>query len=115
MMDAPDTAHRFQAVAAGHVVDALTRLGLAATVLPPELHRFGATRHVAGPARTLRLARSRTGEETRGVGELVDDSAPGDVLVIDAQADPELALIGDRAALAAEQGGVAGIVVNGAV
>ena len=117
MSIAPETstiAERFQAVASGHICDALEHVGIISPVLPETLRPLTSAVRFAGPAATLKLARSRTENDSRRLNELLEDVAKaGDVLVIDAQGIMSAAVFGDRSGFVAKTLGSSGAVVNG--
>ena len=67
--------------------------------------------HVAGPAFTVETP---PGEHT-AVKRALEAAAPGDVIVIDGGSFLGRALWGDKMALLAQQRGIAGLVVDGAI
>lgn len=107
-------ADRFMACATGHICDALEHVGILSPVLTDEIRPLTHSVKFAGPAATLKLARSRTVDESRRLNELLEERAkPGDILVIDAQGLMGSAVFGDRAGFVAKQARAAGVVING--
>jgi regulator of RNase E activity RraA len=106
-------AERFRNVATGHICDALVHIGILTPVLTPRLRPLTSAIKMAGPAVTLKLAMSRTRDDSRRLNELLEDSVkPGDVVVIDAQGMLTAAVFGDRAAFTAQRSGAVGAILN---
>jgi regulator of RNase E activity RraA len=109
-------AERLLAVETGHVCDALEHVGVRTPALTDRFRPLTTATRFAGRAVTLVLARSRTGQESRRLSELLDDAvSPGTVVVIDAHADTTSTVFGDRAAYVAQRNGASGAVLNGGV
>ncbi|SDX50185.1 Demethylmenaquinone methyltransferase [Arthrobacter sp. cf158] len=114
--DVEEISKRFRAVLAGHVSDALEHVGIRTPHLSQAIQPITTNVAFAGPAATLRLAKCRTGNESRGLVKLKELHAkPGDVLLVDADGLTDAAVWGDRAALGAKKQNLAAAVVNGAV
>lgn len=112
--DAATMAERFTKVATGHVCDALEHVGVKAPCLSDRFRPLTNATHFAGPAVTLELAASTTGEESRRLNELLEDSVTTpSVVVIDAHGITSAAVFGDRAAFVARSKGATGAVLNG--
>jgi 4-hydroxy-4-methyl-2-oxoglutarate aldolase len=110
-----EIADRFTKLDAGHVCDALEHVGILTPVLSSSFHPLTKTAKFAGEAAVLKLARSRTGEESRGLSEFIATQIrPGTAVVIDAQGVPDAAIFGDRAGWKAQNSGATGVVLNGA-
>jgi 4-hydroxy-4-methyl-2-oxoglutarate aldolase len=110
-----EIAQRFAEIETGHVADALEHVGVQTPVLGRSVAPLTEAKRFAGPVRTLLLARSRTGTESRQIIDLLEQANEGDVLVVDAQGICDWAIFGDRAGLAAQKAGAVGVVVHGGV
>jgi regulator of RNase E activity RraA len=98
---------RFQDVVTPHLSDNMSRLiGAGATLRP--MHRGG---RLLGNALTVRV---RPGDNLM-VHKAIDIAQPRDVIVVDAGGDLTQAIIGELMMRHAQQRGVAGFVINGAI
>ncbi len=113
--DAAALAERLTKIDAGHVSDALERVGVRTPVLSDRFRPFTSATRFAGRAVTLQLARSRTGSESRRLSEYLDEAIhPVSVAVIDVHGNTTTTPFGDRAALVAQRNGATGAVLDGA-
>ncbi|WP_439589941.1 RraA family protein [Hydrogenophaga sp.] len=90
-----------------HLSDSMERLYAGGAALRP-IHRGG---KLAGPAFTVRTAPG----DNLLVHKALDMAQPGDVIVVDAGGLTGNAIIGEMMALYAQQRGIAGIVIWGAI
>lgn len=105
---APDALlDRFASVAAAHLSDNMGRLPAAGTRLRP-MHKSG---RLVGNALTVKV---RPGDNLM-VHKAIDIAHPRDVVVVDAGGDLTQAIIGELMMRRAQQRGVAGLVINGAI
>ncbi len=79
-------------------------------VLSPVFQNFGAQRHFAGPAATLKVF-----EDNVMLRSLLETSGHGRVLVVDAGGSVRCGMVGGNLARLAQQNGWAGIVIDGCV
>lgn len=91
-----------------HVADACLRLGIPVRSAPAGTRPLWAGTHVVGHARPARHAGS-----VDVFLEALEQSAPGDVLVVDNGGRLDEACVGDLVALEVAQAGLAGIVIWG--
>ena len=98
---------RFADVATAHLSDNMSRLVAAGTRLRP-MHRGG---HLVGNALTVKV---RPGDNLM-VHKAIDMAHPRDVVIVDAGGDLTQAIIGEMMMRRAQQRGVAGLVINGAI
>ena len=103
----PEIVARFRTLPAANVSDVMSRMVAAGPRLRP-MHAGGT---MAGPAFTVK---TRPGDNLM-VHKALDLAEPGDVIVVDAGGDLTNALIGEIMTSYAEQRGIAGIVINGAI
>ncbi len=102
-----EIVERFAQLPTANVGDAMDRLGALDARIKPVWH--GAT--IAGPAFTVW---TRAGDN-KLLHEAMRQAAPGDVLIVNGQADETRALLGELMAERAKVLGLAGFVVDGAV
>lgn len=102
-----DLLARFSGVATAHLSDNMGRLIGAGPQLRP-MHQGG---HMAGTALTVKV---RPGDNLM-VHKAIDTAEPGDVIVVDAGGDTTQAIIGELMMRRAQQRGVAGLVIFGAI
>jgi regulator of RNase E activity RraA len=98
---------RFASVAVAHLSDNMSRLVAAGPRLRP-MHAGG---HLVGNALTVKV---RPGDNLM-VHKAIDIAQPRDVIVVDAGGELTQAIIGELMMRHAQQRGVAGFVINGAV
>lgn len=103
----PDLVERFRKLPVANVSDSMSRMAAAGPRLRP-MHGGGV---LAGPAITVK---SRPGDNLM-LHKAIDMAEPGDIIVVDAGGDLTNALIGELMVAHAEQRGVGGIVINGAI
>jgi RraA family protein len=101
------TVEKFKAIAVANISDSMSRMVHAGPRLRP-LHAGGV---LCGVALTVR---TRPGDNLM-VQAALNRAKPGDVLVVDAGGDLTNALMGELMLAHAQQIGVAGVVLNGAV
>ncbi|ACA19918.1 Dimethylmenaquinone methyltransferase [Methylobacterium sp. 4-46] len=101
------TVEKFKAIAVANISDSMNRMVHGGPRLRP-LHAAGV---LAGAALTVR---TRPGDNLM-VHAALNRAAPGDVLVIDAGGDLTNALMGELMLSHAQEIGVAGVILNGAV
>src|SRR3984893_7390272 len=101
------TVEAFKAVPVANVSDVMARM----TAGGPRLRPMHAGGVLAGPALTVK---TRPGDNLM-IPKALMIAAPGDVIVVDAGGDLTNALIGEIMSAEAEAGGVAGLVINGAI
>lgn len=98
---------RFRTLPVANISDSMSRMTAAGTTLRP-MHRSGV---LAGPAITVKC---RPGDNLM-VHYALDIAQPGDVLVVDAGGDLTNAIIGELMTSYAQQKGLGGFVINGAI
>ncbi|MEH3023618.1 MAG: RraA family protein [Pseudomonas oryzihabitans] len=98
---------RFRTLPVANISDSMSRMTAAGATLRP-MHRGGV---LAGPALTVKC---RPGDNLM-LHHALDLAQPGDVLVVDAGGDLTNALIGELMTCYAEQKGLGGFVINGAI
>ncbi len=98
---------RFADVVAAHLSDNMSRMAAAGTRLRP-MHKGG---RLVGNALTVKV---RPGDNLM-VHKAIDIAQPRDVIVVDAGGDLTQAIIGELMMRHAQQRGVAGFVINGAI
>ncbi|UHC15767.1 RraA family protein [Methylobacterium currus] len=101
------TVERFKAIAVANISDSMSRMVHAGPRLRP-IHAGGV---LCGVALTVR---TRSGDNLM-IQAALNRAKPGDVLVVDAGGDLTNALMGELMLAHAQQIGVAGVVLNGAV
>jgi len=101
------TSAAFADVPSPNVGDAMNRLG----VVDPEIQAVWPGAHCVGPALTVW---TRAGDNLM-IHKAIDMAQPGDVIVVNGQADRARALFGELMAQTAAAFGVAGLVFDGAV
>jgi regulator of RNase E activity RraA len=108
-----DLTHRLAALDSGAVSDALDSLGLPAAV--SGLEPLGARRRIAGPVRTVKLARGTAPRDAqRHLGTAaIAAAAPGELIAIEHSSGAECAGWGGVLSTAAQIRGVAGVVIDG--
>lgn len=100
-------AARFRKLPVANISDSMSRMSAGGAALRP-MHRGGT---LAGPAFTVK---TRPGDNLM-VHKALDMADPGDVIVVDGGGDLTNSLIGELMAAHAEQLGIAGIVIYGAI
>jgi RraA family protein len=98
---------RFIGVATAHLSDNMSRLAAAGAALRP-MHKGGA---LVGNAVTVKV---RPGDNLM-VHKAIDMAGPRDVIVVDAGGEMTQAIIGELMMRRAQQRGVAGLVIHGAI
>jgi regulator of RNase E activity RraA len=98
---------RFASVAVAHLSDNMSRLAGAGASLRP-MHKAG---RLVGNALTVKV---RAGDNLM-VHKAIDIAQPRDVIVVDAGGDLTQAIVGELMMRRAQQRGVAGFVIDGAV
>ena len=98
---------RFRSLPVANVSDSMSRVTAGGSRLRP-MHGGGM---MAGPALTVK---GRPGDNLM-LHKALDMAAPGDVVVLDAGGDLTNALTGEMMIAHAEQRGLAGVVINGAI
>jgi RraA family protein len=97
----------FKDVATAHLSDNMGRLAGGGAALRP-MHKGG---HLVGCALTVKV---RAGDNLM-VHKAIDIAEPGDVVVVDAGGDLTQAIIGELMMRRAQQRGLAGLVIHGAI
>jgi regulator of RNase E activity RraA len=105
-------AARFRTLSTCDVSDALDRLDIRGTTVG--IVPLWPCPRIAGPAATLKLARRGPHSTAFGTLELIRDSRPGDVLVIDNGGRVDVNSWGGIATFTATRKGLAGVVIDGA-
>lgn len=90
--------------------DLLDEHGERVSVCEVELRQYGGVRSFEGPIATVRCY-----EDNQLVRELLAQPGEGRVLVVDGGGSVRVALVGDKLAALARDGGWVGVVLNGAV
>jgi RraA family protein len=103
----PELVEKFREVPVANISDCMSRMTAGGARLRP-MHNG---RPLAGPAITVR---TRPGDNLL-VHKALDLARPGDVIVVDAGGDLTNAIIGEIMTSYAQQRGLAGIVINGAI
>lgn len=103
----PELVEKFRKVPVANVSDCMSRMTAGGARLRP-MHNG---RMLAGPAITVR---TRPGDNLL-VHKALGLAQPGDVIVVDAGGDLTNAIIGEIMTSYAQQRGIAGIVINGAI
>jgi len=98
---------RFVGIAAAHLSDNMSRLSAAGAALRP-MHKGGG---LVGNALTVKV---RPGDNLM-LHKAIDIASPRDVIVVDAGGELSHALFGELMMRRAQQRGVAGLVINGAI
>jgi regulator of RNase E activity RraA len=107
-----DLATRLRGFDTPTVSDALDALGLPAGV--GGFTPYGAARRIAGPARTVRVVLDDGAPRDRHLGvSAIEASVPGAVIVVEHHSRDDCAAWGGLLTVAAQQAGVAGVVVDG--
>lgn len=104
---APDVVAQFRDLPVANVSDSMARMAGGGARLRP-MHAGGA---MAGPAFTVK---TRPGDNLM-IHKALDLAAPGDIIVVDGGGDLTNALIGEIMSSYAEQRGIGGLVIDGAV
>jgi regulator of RNase E activity RraA len=91
-----------------HVADAIIRLGIAVRCAPASIRSVWADTHIVGRARPARHYGS-----VDVFLEALENSEPGDVLVVDNAGRDDEACIGDLVTLEVQKAGLSGIVIWG--
>lgn len=99
---------RMQSLTTAHLADACRRMGAEVRCAPFDVQGLSNTVRCMGPVRPARHSGS-----VDVFLEAIDQSAPGDVLLIDNGGRRDEACIGDLIALEAKLAGIAGIVIWG--
>lgn len=102
----PEIVSAFAALPVANVSDSMNRLSGTGTLVP--MHRSGT---LAGPALTVRTPPG----DNLMLHKALDMARPGDVIVHDAGGSLTNALIGELMVAHAQERGIAGIVINGAI
>jgi RraA family protein len=102
-----DTVAKFRELPVANISDSMSRMTAGGAALRP-IHKAGV---LAGPALTVK---TRPGDNLM-VHKAIDIADPGDVIVVDGGGDLTNSLIGELMAAHAEQRGIAGIVIYGAI
>lgn len=103
----PEDVERFRALPVANVSDVMSRIVAGGASLRP-CHREG---HLSGPALTVK---TRPGDNLM-VHKALDIAEPGDVVVVDAGGELSNSIIGELMLTHAQQRGIAGLVIYGAV
>jgi regulator of RNase E activity RraA len=103
----PETIARFRELPVANISDSMSRMFAGGPRLRP-VHASGV---LAGPAFTVK---TRPGDNLM-VHKALDIAEPGDVIVVDAGGDLTNSLIGEIMTFYAQQRGVAGMVIHGAI
>jgi RraA family protein len=104
---AADVVAQFRDLPVANVSDSMARMAGGGARLRP-MHAGGA---MAGPAFTVK---TRPGDNLM-IHKALDLAAPGDIIVVDGGGDLTNALIGEIMSSYAEQRGIGGLVIDGAV
>lgn len=107
-MDAMDIAMLFRDLTTPHIADACLRSGVEVRCAPCEVRALGAADRAAGPVRPVRHYGS-----VDIFLESLEESSPGEVMVIDNAGRRDEACVGDLIVLEAQQAGMAGLVIWG--
>jgi regulator of RNase E activity RraA len=107
-MDALTVQTTFVDLTTAHVADACLRLAIPVRCAPTSVRPLWAGVHVVGRARPVRHVGS-----VDVFLEALEDSAPGDVLVVDNAGRTDEACVGDLVALEVARAGLTGIVIWG--
>ena len=102
-----ETVERFRSIPVANVSDSMSRVVAGGPRLRP-MHRDGV---MAGPALT---AKTRPGDNLM-LHKAIDIAEAGDVIVVDGGGDLTNSLIGEMMSAHAEQRGIAGMVIYGAI
>lgn len=100
-------SHRLGALPTPNIGDAMERLGVLDSAIKP----IWTGGRVAGPAFTVW---TRAGDNAY-IHRALAEAAPGDVIVVNGQADESRALMGDLIGARARNAGIAGFIIDGAV
>jgi RraA family protein len=103
----PSLVAEFAKVATPHLSDSMERMYAGGPNLRP-MHKAG---KLVGPAFTVKVAPG----DNLFLQKSLDLAQPGDVIVVDGGGFPEQALLGEMMAARAEQRGIAGLVIWGAI
>jgi regulator of RNase E activity RraA len=103
----PATIEKFKAIAVANISDSMSRMSHGGARIRP-LHAGGV---LSGVALTVRV---RPGDNLM-IHAALNRAKPGDVLVVDGDGDLTNALMGELMLSHAQQIGLAGVVLNGAV
>jgi RraA family protein len=102
-----DTVAKFSALPVANISDSMSRMTAGGAALRP-MHAGGV---LAGPAFTVK---TRPGDNLM-LHKAIDIAEPGDVIVVDGGGDLTNSLIGEMMSAHAEQRGIAGMVIYGAI
>lgn len=102
-----DTVAKFRELPVANISDSMSRMTAAGAKLRP-IHAGGV---LAGPAFTVK---TRPGDNLM-VHKALDIAEPGDIVVVDGGGDLTNSLIGEMMTAHAQQRGIAGIVIYGAI
>ncbi|MFA9478250.1 RraA family protein [Phycisphaerales bacterium AB-hyl4] len=91
--------------------DALRGEGYPFQCMDAGIHAVAPGMKVAGPAYTVRTYPGATW----ALGRAIEQASAGDVLVVDAGGRPDVIIMGELMSMRAQQRGIAGVVVDGAV
>lgn len=100
-----DVVAAWEGLPVANIGDARERLGITTGLQAP-----WAGAHVVGRARTVQVA----GGDNVGIQRIIEKARPGDVIVVDGQADVSRALVGELIAGRLIAKGVRGMVIDGA-
>ena len=103
----PDIVAKFRELPVANISDSMSRMTAAGAKLRP-IHAGGV---LAGPAFTVK---TRPGDNLM-VHKALDIAEPGDIVVVDGGGDLTNSLIGEMMTAHAQQRGIAGIVIYGAI
>lgn len=107
-MDATDIATLFKDLTTPHIADACLRSGVEVRCAPCEIRALGATDRAAGRVRPVRHYGS-----VDIFLEALEESSPGEIMVIDNSGRRDEACVGDLIVLEAQQAGMTGLVIWG--
>lgn len=102
----PDTVRRLAALPVANIGDAMDRLG----ILDSRIQAIWPGAHLAGPTFTVW---TRAGDNA-AIHAAMELAQPGDVIVVNGQADESRALLGELMGGKARAAGIAGFVLDGA-
>jgi len=103
----PDIVAKFRELPVANISDSMSRMSAGGARLRP-IHAGGV---LAGPAFTVK---TRPGDNLM-VHKALDIAEPGDIVVVDGGGDLTNSLIGEMMTAHAQQRGIAGIVIYGAI
>lgn len=107
--------NRLEALATSNLSDALDRVGIARCAVVGIVPRWGRTK-IVGRAVTIRVTAAGAVPSGAHLGvDAIENSASGDVIVVDNRGDLHNNCWGEILAMGAKMKGVSGVVVDGAV